>query len=128
MTNNKRNTAPFVICCSLFVLCYLLFLDLPGQLANFEPLHLELQRAERHAQVTRGLRDVPGVPLERAQQEIPLERHQRPIEQAGVRSRPIELDHVKLERQVLVGDELVIDDGDEALDQVFELANVSGPR
>src|SRR4029450_1895729 len=40
------------------------FLIFPAELATLEPLHLEFQRAQRHAQVSRGLRDVPGVPLE----------------------------------------------------------------
>ena len=65
--------------------------------------------------------------FERAHQEIPLERSHRAIQQARVRARAVELDHVKFEGQIVVGDVFVIDHRDEALDQVLEFADVPRP-
>ena len=69
-----------------------------------------------------------SVLLERAQDEVALERVARLLEQrlAG-RRRRVELGEVVLERQVLVGDPLLVADRDEPLDQVLELADVARP-
>ena len=53
-----------------------------GELADIEPIHLELQRAERNAEVPRRGGDVPAGFLERAQDEVALEGVGRLLEEA----------------------------------------------
>ena len=102
--------------------------ELPGEVPQVEPGHLVLQRAERDAQVARRRRHVPVRLLERAQDEVALERVARLLEQrVARRRRRVELREVVFERQVLVGDPFLVADRNEPLDQVLELADVAGP-
>src|SRR6185295_2346612 len=55
--------------------------DVLRELADFEPVHLELQRAEGNPERSRRRGNVPARFLERADQEIALEGRHRPLEQ-----------------------------------------------
>ena len=79
-------------------------------------------------EVARGRGHVPVGLLERAQDEVALERVARLLEpRLAGRRRRVELGEVVLERQVLVGDPFLVADRDEPLDQVLELADVARP-
>src|SRR5436853_4307311 len=77
--------------------------DLARELANLEPVHLELERAEGNSQRPRGCRDVPARFLERADKEVALEGRHRPLEQV-LRRGPltVQLSYVQLVREVFV--------------------------
>src|SRR5262245_26223024 len=101
---------------------------LPGDFTQVETRHLVLQSTERDAEIAGRSGDVPVGLLERPQDEVALECVAGLLEQrvAGRWSR-IQLGEVVLERQVLVGDPLLVAYRDEALDEVFQLTNVSWP-
>src|SRR4030095_15174929 len=102
--------------------------ELSREVAQVEPRHLVFERAQRDAQITRGRRHVPIGFLECAQNEVPLEGIARLLEKRLPGRRPrVELREVILEWKILVSDPFLVADGDEPLEQVFELANVGGP-
>src|SRR5262249_4125906 len=102
--------------------------QLPGEVPQVQAGHLVLQRAERYAEIPRRRGDVPVGFLERAQDEVALEGVARLLEpRLAQRRRGVELGEMILEREILVGDPLLVAHGDEALDEVFELADVAGP-
>jgi hypothetical protein len=70
-------------------------------LSHVELVHLVLQRAQGNSKVLGRCRHVPAALLERAQDEVPLERVGRVLEQAvGATPLRLELGEVELERQV----------------------------
>src|SRR5262245_60418742 len=80
-----------------------------GDLAYLELVHLVLERAQRNAQILRRSCDVPAAFLERSQDEIALERVRRILEEAAPPGRArLELREMKLERQVLVRDVVLV--------------------
>src|SRR5436305_1891053 len=102
--------------------------QLPGDVAQIQPRHLVFQGAEWNAEVTRRGRDIPVGLLERAEDEVALERIARLLEERlSGRRRGVQLGEVILERQVLVGDPVLVVDGDQPLDQVLELPDVPRP-
>src|SRR5690349_22234209 len=88
-----------------------------GELTDFELVHLVLQRAQGNPEIFGGAGDVPAAFLERAEDEIPLERVGG-LDEEAVRAGALrfELVEVKLQRQIFVGDEVLVADGDEPLD------------
>src|SRR5262245_22128875 len=102
--------------------------DLSGELPDFEAIHLELERAQRNPERARGGRDVPARLFERADDEVALEGRDGAFEQVFAGGPlAIELRHVQFVWQILVRDPVLVGDGDQPLDQVFELADVTGP-
>ena len=100
--------------------------QLARDLAQIQPRHLVLQRAQRDAEIPRSRGDVPVGLLERPEDEIALERIARLLKQRLAGGRPrIELGEVVFEREVLVGDPLLVAHRDQPLDQVLELADVA---
>ena len=64
--------------------------DLSSQLADFELVHLELERAQRDPERPGGRGDVPGRLLEGADDEVALEGRYGPIQQVfGGRARVV---------------------------------------
>src|SRR5262249_8919464 len=102
--------------------------NLLGELPDLEAVHLEFQRAEGNAERSGRARYIPARFLERANQEVPFEGRHRTFEEVfSRRTFGIELGDVQLVRQVLVGDPVLVGDGDDPLDQVLELADVARP-
>src|SRR6187401_3669514 len=83
--------------------------QLTGDVAQVEAGHLVLERAQGDAEVARRGGDVPVGLLERAKDEVALERVARFLEQrfAG-RRRRVELGEVVLEGEILVGDPVLV--------------------
>src|SRR5437763_3041819 len=99
-----------------------------GELADVEPIHLELQGTERNAEIARRRSHVPSRFFKRAQDEVALEGVGRLLEEAFAAARHlVELGKMELERQILVGDPLFVAHRDQPLNQVLELADVPGP-
>src|SRR5262245_50963412 len=100
----------------------------PRKLPHVQFVHLVFEGAKGNPQVLGGPGDVPAVLLKGPQNEIPLERVGRLLEQA-VAAAPgrLQLREVELERQVLLGDVVLVADRDEPLDQVLELADITWP-
>src|SRR3954452_8880930 len=102
--------------------------ELPRDVAEIQARHLELQRAERDSEIAGGRGHVPVGFLERTQDEVALERVARLLEKSLCRRRArVELGEVILERQVLVGDPLLVRPRAQPFDQILELADVAGP-
>ena len=98
------------------------------ELTNLKLIHLVLQCTQGNSKVFRRRRDVPAALFERAKNEIALERVRGLLEQpVAVPAFGFQLSEMKLKRQILVRDELLIADGDKTLNQIFELSNVARP-
>src|SRR5436190_6959415 len=102
--------------------------DFARELADLEPIHLELEGTEGNPERACGRGHVPARLFERADEEVALESGHRPLEQVLRRRRVrIQLSHVELVGQVFVSNPVLVRYGDDAFDQVLELADVAGP-
>src|SRR5215471_13698861 len=98
------------------------------ELTNLKLIHLVLQCTQGNSKVFRRRRDVPAAFLERAKNEVALERVCRFLKQlVAVPTFGFQLREMKLQRQILVRDELLVADGDQTLNQIFQLSNVARP-
>src|SRR5204863_5814061 len=83
------------------------------KLAHFELVHLVLQRTQGYSKVLGRVGHIPAVLLERSQNEVPLERVRRRFEEVfRVLVLRLELREMKLERQILFRDVVLVADRD----------------
>src|SRR3954468_12250116 len=89
----------------------------PGKLTDIQLVHLIFESTQRNSKVLCSRRHVPSALLERAKDEVPLERVGGVLEQAvPVGASRLELGEVELERQVLFRHEVLVAHRDQALD------------